>query len=87
MTYKEFHDIFKNRLTEKQISNLQKFAFQNYEDAHGYRPVRKEQKQFAYDFTIDFLRSMGVAECVGHPNPLAIPLITAINLWNSLEYL
>ncbi len=87
MTYKEFHDIFKKHFTEEQITAMQKFAFTNYEDAHGYRPIRKGQKQIAYEFIIDFLRNMEVTECVGYLKPLGIPLITAINLWSSLEYL
>ncbi len=87
MTYKEFHDIFKNHFTEEQITTIQKFAFTNYEDAHGYRPIRKAQKQIAYDFIIDFLRNMDVTECVGYLKPLGIPLLVAINLWNNLEYL
>jgi len=86
MTYKKFHDRLIGILTEEQITTMQKFAFQNYEDAHGYRPIRKEQKQIAYDFIIDFLRNMDVTECVGYLKPLGIPLIAAINLWNSLEY-
>lgn len=87
MTYKKFHDIFKNYLSEEQITTLQKFAFTNYEDAHRYRPMRKEQKQIAYDFIIDFLRNMDITECVGYLKPLGIPLNATINLWNSLEYL
>jgi len=85
MTYREFHDIFKNYFTEGQITAIQELAFTNYEDAHGYRPMRKEQKQTAYDFIIDFLRNMDVTECVGYLKPLGIPLIAAINLWNGLE--
>jgi len=87
MTYKEFHDILKGYFTEEQIVAMQKFAFTNYEDAHGYRPIRKEQKQIAYGFIIDFLRDMDVTDCVGCLKPLGIPLIATINLWNSLEYL
>ncbi len=87
MTYKKFHDRLIGILTEEQITTMQKLAFTNYEDAHGYRPVQKGQKQIAYDFIIDFLRNMGVTECVGCLKPLGIPLLVAINLWNSLEYL
>lgn len=85
MTYKEFHDILKWSLTENQIAIIQDFAFQNYEDAHGCRPGRKEEKQLAYGFTIDFIRSMNVTECVGCLKPLGIPLIAAVNLWHGLE--
>lgn len=87
MTYKEFHDILKGYFTEEQITAMQKLAFINYEDAHGYRPVRKEQKQIAYEFIIDFLRDMDVTECVGYLKPVGIPLLVAIRLWNGLEYL
>lgn len=87
MTYKKFHDVFKNYLTEKQIIILQKYAFTNYEETHGYKPMRREQKQIAYGFIIDFLRNMNVTECIAYLKPIGIPLITAINLWNSLEYL
>ncbi len=87
MTYKEFHDRLIGILTEEQITTMQKLAFTNYEDAHSYRPIRKEQKQIAYDFIIDFLRNMDITECVGYLKPVGIPLIAAINLWNSLEYL
>jgi len=85
MIYREFHDIFKNYFTEGQITVIQELAFQNYEDAHGYRPMRKEQKQTAYDFIIDFLRNMDVTECVGYLKPIGIPRLVVINLWNSLE--
>ncbi len=87
MTYKKFHEKLIGTLTENQISIMQKIAFTNYEDAHGYRPIRKEQKQIAYDFIIDFLRDMDITECVGYLKPLGIPLLVAIKLWNSLEYL
>lgn len=85
MTYKEFHDILKWSLTENQIAIIQEFAFQNYEDSHGCKPKRKEEKQLAYDFTIDFIRNMNITECVGCLKPLGIPLITAVNLWHGLE--
>lgn len=86
MTYKEFHDMLKWWLTEWQIAIIQEFAFQNYEDAHGCRPKRKEEKQIAYGFIIDFLRDMDAAECVGCLKPLGIPLLAAIKLWEGLEY-
>lgn len=85
MTYREFHDILKRHLTELQITTIQKVAFKNYEDAHGYKPKRKEQKQLAYDFMIDFICNMDVTECVRYLKPFGIPLITAITLWHGLE--
>lgn len=72
-------------LTEKEIAVIQESAFQNYEDTHGYRPRRKNQKHIAYDFMIDFLRNMELTECIGYLRPLGIPLIKAITLWNGLE--
>lgn len=85
MTYKEFHDILIGFLTELQITVIQEFAFQNYEDTHSTRPKRKTEKQLAYDFIIDFLRDIDVIECVGCLKPLGIPLIAAVNLWHGLE--
>lgn len=85
MTYKKFHDMFRLYLTEAQITAIQESAFQNYEDAHGYRPKRKEEKQLAYDFAVDFIRDMMVTECVGYLKPMGIPLTTAVNLWHGLE--
>ena len=85
MTYKEFHDILKGLLTEEQITIIQEFAFKNYEDAHGSRPTRKEQKQLAYDFAIDFIHDMDITECVRYLKPLGIPLLVAIKLWEGLE--
>ena len=85
MEYKEFHNILKRVLTERETAIIQEFAFQNYEDAHGYSPRREDQKQIAYDFMIDFLRNMEVTECVGCLKPLGMPLVTAITLWHGLE--
>ncbi len=85
MTYREFHDMLKGLLTEEQITIIQEFAFQNYEDAHGSRPKRKGQKQLAYNFAIDFIHDMEVTECVGCLKPLGIPLLVAIRLWEGLE--
>lgn len=85
MTYKEFHNVLKGMLTEEQIKVIQEFAFQNYEDAHDSRPKRKEQKQIAYGFIIDFIRDMEITECVGCLKPLGIPLLVAIKLWEGLE--
>lgn len=85
MTYGKLHGILRGLLTESQIQTVQELAFQNYEDAHGYRPKRKEEKQLAYDFIIDFIRDMEVTECVGYLKPMGIPLITAVNLWHGLE--
>ena len=85
MTYEKFHDRLIGQLTERQIRTMQRIAFQNYEDAHGYRPKRKEEKMLAYDFLIDYLRDMDVTECVGYLKPFGIPLVVAITLWNGLE--
>lgn len=85
MTHKKFHDMLRLYLTEAQITAIQELAFQNYEDAHDYRPKRKEEKQLAYDFAIDLIRGMTVTECVGYLKPMGIPLITAIILWHGLE--
>lgn len=87
MTYKKFHDILKQFMTEREIAIIQEFAFQNYEDAHGYRPKQKMQKMIAYDFIIDFMRDMNITECVEYLKPLGIPLINAITLWYGLEQL
>ena len=85
MTYEKFHDTLIGQLTERQIRTMQRIAFQNYEDTHGYRPKRKEEKMLAYDFLIDYLRDMDVTECVGYLKPFGIPLVVAITLWNGLE--
>lgn len=85
MTYKQFHDRLKWSLTEHQIAVIQEYAFQNYEDAHGRKPKKKEEKQMAYGFTVDFLRDMNVTECVKCLKPIGIPLLTAIKLWDTLE--
>ena len=85
MTYKQFHDRLKWSLTEHQIAAIQEYAFQNYEDAHGRKPEKKEERQMAYGFTVDFLRDMNVTECVRCLKPVGIPLLTAIKLWDTLE--
>ena len=55
MTYTEFYNFFKDYFTAGQIAGLQKIAFQEHKDAHGFYPQRREQKQFAYGFLYDFL--------------------------------
>lgn len=85
MTYKEYHDIFKDYFTERQIAAMQELAFANYEDAHGYRPMRKEQKQIAYDFIINFLRDMDAGECIEYLKPLGMRQCAIVELWDSLD--
>lgn len=85
MTYKEFHDCLKWALSEWEITAIQEYAFQNYEEAHGRRPEKKEEKQLAYDFITDYLRGMEIAECTGCLKPLGIPLMSAARLWHGLE--
>lgn len=85
MTYEEFHNLLRGLLTKREIAVIQECAFQNYEDAHNHRPKRKEQKQMAYSFIIDFLRNMDITECVRYLKPIGIPLLVAIRLWEGLE--
>lgn len=87
MTYKEFYNIFKDYFTEWEISSLQELAFSNYEDAHGYRPMKKWQKQIAYDFLCDFLYNMDKKECIEYFNPFRKSHLVIEEFWNSLEYL
>ncbi len=62
MTYPEFYNLFKDYFTGGQIAEIQRIAFKEYTDGHGYYPRRKEQKQFAYSFVHDFLYDMLDAE-------------------------
>lgn len=55
MRYTEFYDFLKDYFTEREIVGIQMLAFREHKDAHGFYPMRKEQKQFAYGFLHDFL--------------------------------
>ena len=83
--FKEFHDIFKGHFTRREILDMQKVAFQNYEDAHGHKPIRKDQKEIAYSFIRDLLYNMEVCECVDYLKSFGISESNAIKFWESLE--
>lgn len=85
MTYIEFHKLFKKYLSGKEIADMQKLAFMNYEDAHGYRPMRKSQKQVAYGFLEDLIYNMEMKECVDYLGCYGISQIKAEAIWKSLE--
>lgn len=85
MTYTEFHKMFKEYLTGKEIADMQELAFSNFEDAHGYRPMRKNQKQVAYGFMEDLIYNMEMEECVDYLGCYGISQYKAEAIWQSLE--
>lgn len=64
MRYTEFYNMFKDYLNGNQITEMQKMAFKFYKDAHGYNPMRKNQKQVAYGFLQDLFYNMESDECI-----------------------
>lgn len=44
MNYTEFYNMFKGYFTNAQIAKIQRSAFDNFEHAHGYKPIRKSEK-------------------------------------------
>ena len=85
MTYTEFYKMLKYYLTGKEIADMQELAFRNYMDAHGYRPMRKEQKQVAYGFIEDLIYNMDLEECVDYLGGYGIARYKAEAIWQSLD--
>ena len=87
MTYTEFYNMFKDYLTGNQIANVQEMAFGFYADAHGYRPMRKAQKQFAYEFAREYFYSMEVDDCIDVLWKIGVPRYKAVEFWQCLEWI
>lgn len=87
MRYTEFVHMLDNYLTGYQIDLLKRKAYQFYQDAHGYKPLRKEQKQVAYGFIKDLLYNMKIDECIEFMEKIGVPAYKATELWQSLEWI
>jgi hypothetical protein len=85
MTYTDFYNMLNPYLTNFQIALVQDTAFQYYEDAHGYRPMRKKQKQFAYGFIQEFFYGIEIDECIEFLGRYGVPKIKSIEFWQSLD--
>lgn len=85
MAYTDFYNLFKNFFTVREIQVMQDLAFSNYKDAHGFRPMRKEQKQVAYGFIEDLIYNMGLNECVDFLGSYGIVWHKATALWLSMN--
>jgi hypothetical protein len=85
MGYKEFRDKLERFMDGKQIAAMQETAFEYYEDAHGYRPKRKNQKQFAYQFVWEQLQSMSINECIEYMGKFGVGEETAAEFCKSMD--
>ena len=86
MNYQEFYNLFKYYFTGCQIATIQRIAFQEYKDAHGYYPMRKEQKQVAYGFVHDFMYNMlDPEECCEYLRSTGASKENIVAFWKSLD--
>lgn len=85
MEYPKFRKMFEGFLTGKQIADMQETAFGCYEDAHGYRPMRKNQKQIAYGFIQDLFYDMSLDDCIDYLELFDVSEEIATRFWENLE--
>jgi hypothetical protein len=84
MRYMEFYNTFQKYLTNNQIAQLQETAFKFYKDAHGYKPRRKSQKQFAYSFVVETLNMMDWEEFKYFLDSYGVPNYAISELYDTL---
>ena len=87
MRYTDFYNMFKDYLNGNQITEMQKMAFKFYKDAHGYNPMRKNQKQVAYGFLQDLFYNMESDECIDCLVKYGVDYKRAEAFWQSLEWI
>ena len=85
MNYTEFYNMFKDYFTNAQIAKIQRSAFDNFEHAHGYKPIRKSGKNIAYGFIRDFLYNEDFSVCLDYLKTFGIPQYKAVEFLESLD--
>lgn len=88
MTYTKFYSLLSKYFTNSEIAKIQEIAFKEYKDAHGYRPMRKNQKQCAYGFLIDFIYSeiVNCLDCYEYLKYTGVSFDSVKEFWKSLDY-